>query len=267
MPHHDTRSGKLETYSVWDRTTRVFHWINATSVFVLAMLGLAILYEDELGFSSDGIVLLKTVHVYVGYVFVVNLLWRLAWAFVGSEHARWKAILPFHAGFGAALRHYLRGFASARPVAYLGHDPLGRLMVTLLLLFLTVQAVTGLVLAGTDLYKPPLGATMADWVTGGDVDKLAGLRPGSREFVDPANYEEMRAFRKPVKNTHLYVFYALLIAIGFHVAGAVIAEIKYRNGLISAMFTGAKVFATSPVDVIAQDDESHLQNQESEHGS
>ncbi len=62
-------------YRVWDRTTRWFHWINALCVIGLAMLGLAILNEKSFGVSADGKVLLKTLHAYVGYVFVINLTW------------------------------------------------------------------------------------------------------------------------------------------------------------------------------------------------
>ena len=60
-------------YKVWDRTTRWFHWINVLCVICLAMLGLAILNEKSFGVSAEGKILLKTLHVYVGYVFAINL--------------------------------------------------------------------------------------------------------------------------------------------------------------------------------------------------
>jgi len=51
---------------------------------------------------------------------------------------------------------------AGRPRQYLGHNPLGRITVSLLLLLLLTQAVMGLVLAGTDLFYPPIGAWIAD---------------------------------------------------------------------------------------------------------
>lgn len=235
-------------YRVWDRTTRWFHWINVLCVLGLAVLGLAILNEKAFGVSAEGKVLLKTLHTYVGYVFAVNLGWRLIWAFVGNTHARWKAILPVGRGFSAAIGGYLRGLRAGRVPSYLGHNPLGRLMVSLLLLALLVQAVSGLVLAGTDLYKPPFGGVIAAWVTDGDPIKLANLRPGSKEFVDPAAYEDMRGFRKPVITTHLYVFYLLMAAILLHIAAVVVTEVREKSGLISAMFSGEKILSATPVD-------------------
>jgi Ni/Fe-hydrogenase 1 B-type cytochrome subunit len=80
MKKHNEVSNTRVLQPVWDRTTRWFHWINVLCVLVLSAIGTAILYEDALGFSHEGIILLKTVHVYTGYVFTMNLLWRLGWA-------------------------------------------------------------------------------------------------------------------------------------------------------------------------------------------
>jgi cytochrome b len=242
--HQDLRTG----YRAWDRTTRWFHWINFLCVIGLAVLGLAILNEKSFGVSPDGKILLKTLHVYVGYVFAANLGWRFVWAFIGGERARWRAMLPFKAGYISSLREYIRGASTGNPPGYLGHNPVGRIMVLILMLLLLTQAVTGLVLAGTDLYKPPFGGMIAEWVTNGDPAKLAILAPGSKEAVYPAAYDEMRAFRKPFITTHKYTFYALMALILLHIIGVVVTEIREKNGLFSAMINGEKFFSEPPVD-------------------
>src|SRR5690349_1849346 len=140
---------QLRTYPVWDASVRWFHWINVLCVLGLVAVGLAILNDRTLGVSNDGKILLKTVHVWIGYVFALNLLWRLVWAFVGGVHARWRAILPGGRGFLSETAAYIAAVRSGRPRQYLGHNPLGRMAVTLLLLLLLVQAGTGLMLAGT----------------------------------------------------------------------------------------------------------------------
>ena len=176
------------------------------------------------------------------------LAWRLIWAFVGNAHSRWKAILPIGRGFFQEVSGYLRGLRKGNAPSYLGHNPLGRMMITLLLLMMFSQALTGLVLAGTDLYKPPFGGVIAEWVTEGDPIKLANLKPGSKEFVDPAAYAEMRGFRKPVITIHLYGFYILIVAGLLHIVAVVVTEVREKSGLISAMITGEKVLSTPPVD-------------------
>lgn len=241
-------SASYREYDAWDRTTRWFHWINVVCVIGLIAFGTLILNAGDLGVSDAGKVTLKTLHVYVGYVFAANLAWRIAWAFFGSVRARWKYLLPFHRGYVADLRQYVRGMRSGDEPRYLGHNPVGRLMVAALLLLLVTQATTGLTLAGTDLYKPPFGSIIAEWVTGGDADKLSKLSPGSKEFVDPAAYDEMRTFRKPFITTHKFVFVLLMIAILLHITGVVVTEIRERSGLVSAMITGRKVFPKPPAD-------------------
>ncbi len=157
-PQEDnTDMRQLRTYPVWDASVRWFHWINVICVLTLIAVGVAILNAGALGVDNDGKILLKTAHAYAGYVFAVNLAWRLLWAFVGGTHSRWREMLPGRRGYWAALRRYIAALRAGEHPQYLGHNPLGRIAVTLLLFLLVTQAVTGLVLAGTDLFLPPFG--------------------------------------------------------------------------------------------------------------
>ena len=139
---------ELKSYRVWDAPTRWFHWINLLCVIGLIAIGVAILNAKPLGVTNEGKVLLKVIHVWFGYVFAINLLWRMVWAFIGNRHARWGAILPIGAGYWRSLKSYVSCLFSGRPQQYLGHNPLARISVTLLFVLLLIQAVSGLVLAG-----------------------------------------------------------------------------------------------------------------------
>jgi len=239
----------LTEYRVWDRTQRVFHWVNFVAVVALAAIGTVILNADALGIPDDpGMITLKTTHVYVGYVFILNLLWRLIWLFVGGPFARWSALLPVGPRFGSRLATVIKTAFSHNAPFYLGHNPLARIVLTLLVLLLVVQGVTGLVLAGTDVYQPPFGNTMREWVAA-DTHDPALVRPYSPDTVNPDAYREMRAFRSPIVATHENTFFILLVLIAIHVAAAVYSELKEGGGIISAMFTGHKVSARTPVDV------------------
>ena len=241
----------LKYYSVWDRTTRWFHWLNVICIIGLIGVGIVILNNKMLGVSGDGKILLKTVHAYIGYVFILNLAWRLVWGFLGNKYVQWKALLPIGKAYWQSVSEYIAGAKAGDTPQYLGHNPIAKLMVTFLFLLLVTQATTGLVLAGTDLYLPPFGHEIAEWVTGAgeEHDKIANLKPGSKDDVDSEAYAEMRAFRKPFITTHVYVFYTLLITIVLHIAAVIVTEVKEKNGLISAMFTGKKVASKVPVDL------------------
>lgn len=237
-----------KSYPVWDGTVRTFHWINFLSVLCLIGTGLVIYNGKALGISAEAKVWMKEFHVWFGYVMAVNLLWRIIWGFVGSRYAVWSSTLPFGRGYASEFVAYIKSLKSGQSRYYLGHNPLGRLMVLALLLLLLVQAVTGLVLAGTDIYYPPLGSWIADWVAAPGIDP-ATLQPGNKTMVDTAAWEEMRAFRKPFITLHEWVFFVLSAAIVIHIAAVVFGEIKERVGLVSAMIHGNKALPGPPVDL------------------
>lgn len=237
----------LKTYPVWDASVRWFHWINLLCVLGLIAVGVGILNDKALGVTNDGKILLKSVHVWIGYVFALNLLWRLVWAFVGGPHARWRTILPGGRGYMKELHRYVADFRAGRPRQYLGHNPLGRIAVTFLLLLLLVEGVSGLVLAGTDLFDPPIGSWIARWVAAPGIDP-ATLVPYAPELYDKDAYEAMRAFRKPFVTVHYYGFYVLLAFGLIHILAVVVTELREGGNLISAMVSGKKVLSEPPVD-------------------
>jgi len=243
----------LKEYQVWDRTQRIFHWINALCVIALAVVGFVILNAGGLGASNAGKVALKTIHIWIGYVFTLNLLWRIAWAFLGNRYAKWRSVLPGGKGYFRAVRSYITAFIAGPPEQYLGHNPAGRLGIAVLFLLLAIQVITGLVLAGTDLFYPPIGHWIAQWVAAPDVAP-GSLVPYAPKMYDAAAYESMRAFRKPFALVHLYSFYVLVVVVVMHVAAVIITELKEGGSIISAMFTGRKIISGRPVD---EDPSSH----------
>ena len=238
---------EFKEYVAWDAPTRWFHWVNMLVVLGLIGTGLVVLFDDDLGLSASGKLILKSVHASLGYVMVVNLLWRFAWAFLGNRYARWRAIVPGGPGYLVALRSYTASFLTGEPQQYVGHNPLARIAVALLFLLLLVQAVTGLVLVGTDLYWPPFGHQVAAWVAAPGVD-VSLVLPGAVDLIDKTSYDAMRAFRSPFVEVHELGFYALAFLIALHVMAVVATEIHEGGSITSAMFTGRKILSRPPPD-------------------
>ena len=238
---------EYRTYRVWDAPTRWFHWINVLAVLGLIGVGLVILFSRDLGISLDGKITLKTIHVIIGYVFVLNLLWRLVWGFFGNAHARWRAVLPGGPGYPRAVRAYAAAFVEGHPQVYVGHNPLGRLAVTVIFLLLVVLAATGLVRAGTDLYYPPFGGFVGEYVAKPAVDPET-LAPYDMTMVDEAKFARLKAFKHPFGVVHMWSAYLLMAMIVLHILAVVITELREGGGIISAMFTGRKVLTREPVD-------------------
>jgi cytochrome b len=233
-------SAKLVSHAVWDPVVRWFHWINYTCVLALIAVGVMLLNDDALALGNVAKLKLKTVHVVVGYVFTLNLAVRLWWAFVGRRVARWRAILPFGRRYRAELRRYVANLRSGRVHTYLGHNPLGRISITLLFLLLVAQAVTGLVLAGTDLFYPPFGSWIAGAVAAPGVD-AGTLVPYAPSTYDAQAFAAMRAWRRPFAEFHENSFYVLIGMAVMHIAAVVMTDLRGHGALISAMFSGRKI--------------------------
>jgi cytochrome b len=171
----------------WDGPTRLFKWT----------LVLIVLDGNKYGAS------VPAWHKYNGYSALVLIVFRLLWGFAGGSTARFS---NFVVGPGRLLS-YLRGGAK-----YLGHNPLGGLMVIALLLLVAAQATTGLFAADEDrlIIEGPLAKTVPDSV----VDFAA--------------------------RWHGRIFDVLEIAIVLHIAANVIYALFRREPLVRAMVTGDK---------------------------
>lgn len=111
------------TVEVWDPMVRIFHWSLVTSFAVAWLTG------DEL----------MTVHEWAGYAAGSLVALRLVMGFAGSPYARFSQFVrgPW------TLTRYARDAVSHREARYIGHNPVGGLMVMTLLATIAATAVTG----------------------------------------------------------------------------------------------------------------------------
>jgi len=238
----------LKKYEVWDAPTRIFHWVNFTTVILLLLVGVLMLYKKDIGITSlDAKIAIKEIHVWIGYIFVINLMIRLCWGFVGNRFARWSNLLPGK-NFIATLSSYVASLKSGDPQQFLGHNPLGRLAVIALFSLLIIQAGTGLIRAGTDVYYPPFGSIFAAQIAAVGVDP-ASIKPYDRTGTDPIRSKQLRAFKHIYGEIHYYAAFTLLALLLLHIVVVVRSEISEGGGLVSAMFSGRKVLSKEPEDL------------------
>ncbi|MBL4606998.1 MAG: cytochrome b/b6 domain-containing protein [Pseudomonadales bacterium] len=179
---------------VWDKFVRVFHWSLVTG-FACAYLSAEFNVID--------------LHEIVGYGLIFLLLSRIVWGFIGSPYARFASFLfPLR-----TTLNYVQSLRSGEPAHYLGHNPLGAIMVFTLLLGLGSLFITGLItLAGIEFEGPLL--------------LLANRLSDSQTYL--------------IQNTHEIISTVMLVLIFLHVAGAISASIQHKENLILSMFTGRK---------------------------
>ncbi|ARN80467.1 cytochrome b/b6 domain-containing protein [Methylocystis bryophila] len=178
---------------VWDWPVRFVHWS-----LVASLLGAFM--TNKLGVKYFAY------HAFFGYAVIVLVVFRVWWGFVGPKHARF---VNFVRGPKGVLR-YLHATGRGWKTRHAGHNPLGALMVLLLLALLGTQAGFGL-FANDEIFN-----------TG----PLAGLVSKSLSLN--------------LTSLHRKLFYVIVAAVILHV-GAVLAHWRLKgDNLVSAMITGNK---------------------------
>lgn len=127
----ENKASPVADVRVWSPAVRLFHWCLVGS-FAIAWL------------SADEI---KDLHEWAGYAVAALVAFRVAMGIAGSGYARFG---QFVRGPRSTLA-YAGDVASGREARYLGHNPLGGVMVVALLASLALLALTGW-LQTTDAY-------------------------------------------------------------------------------------------------------------------
>ena len=146
---------------VWDLPTRLFHWLFALSFAVAWITGDSDTYRD--------------LHVFVGYLMLGLLGFRLLWGLIGSRYARFAS---FWFGPMQAIRYVQDALTRSAP-HHIGHNPAGSWAVYLLLLLGLLVGVTGiLVLGGEEQQGMAAGITLF-----GGGEALKELHEGLASFM------------------------------------------------------------------------------------
>ena len=125
------RATRPAPIKVWDLVVRVFHW-SLVGLFATA-------------WYSGGI--WDNPHLVAGYFVFALVAARIVWGFVGSRYARFS---DFVYEPRVVLR-YMADMVRMRAPRYLGHNPVGGLMVITLLATLMVICITGVMMT-TDAF-------------------------------------------------------------------------------------------------------------------
>lgn len=176
---------------VWDLATRLFHWLTV-SLVIACYISWRINFMDW--------------HAWTGEALLALVIFRLLWAFWGSETARFSAFL---ASPRAAAR-YLALVLRREPDRQIGHNPVGGWMVVLLLALLLVEALTGIYVAND----------IAD--------------EGPFTEIAPASVANL------ITDLHAYFWDALLAATVLHVIAILLYAAVIRHDLVTPMITGWK---------------------------
>ncbi|MCD6433937.1 MAG: cytochrome b/b6 domain-containing protein [Sulfurimonas sp.] len=180
---------------VWPVYTRIIHWLIAFS-FTLAFI-----------FSIEENLL--NLHVAVGIIFGLMLVYRIIWGFVGPQYARFSTLklslakLKFY--FVEKVQNRWREIPA-------GHNPASSWYTLIVLSGGSVISITGLLLYGIQEGKGYLG------------------------FLNHDYYMYMDT----LFNFHIYSAYILLIWVIIHISGVLLEQFYHKTNMVFAMVTGYK---------------------------
>jgi len=177
----------------WDAGVRVFHWL------------LVILVVNAWVTAEWGDMEMRW-HKWNGYAIFFILVFRITWGFLGGHTARFINFVYSPAKIVA----YARSLRARKPSKYLGHNPLGALMVLLMLVVLLGQVASGLFSSdGLFAYGP-----LSGFVRGATAENFALI--------------------------HEFGFYLVLLLVFFHIVAILVYLFVLRENLVKPMLTGKK---------------------------
>lgn len=220
-------AASIKTVYVYEAPVRLWHWVNALSIMILALTGYFIgsPLPSVPGEASASFLMgyIRFVHFSAAYVFSVGILVRIYWAFVGNSHSRELMTLPiFSAGYWKEVLTMLQWYAFLRkqPNRYVGHNPLARAMMFV------------------GFFGGGLFMLATGWAMYGE-----GAQAGSWSHTVFTQW--MLPLFGQSQNIHTWHHLSMWIIVAFiiiHVYAAVREDIMGRQSIISTMISGYRMF-------------------------
>ncbi len=210
---------------VYEAPVRLWHWINAIAMTLLALTGwfIANPLPSVPGEATDNFLMgyIRYVHFAAGYVVAIGFIGRVYWAFVGNRHARqiffvpvwdrqWWSEVVFEAKWYA--------FLERDPKKYVGHNPLAHLAM-----FGFVFLTAFMIVTGFALYAEGTGQDSWQWAMFGWVIVLFG-----------DSYS--------VHTWHHVGMWGLILFTMIHVYAAIREDIMSRQTMVSTMINGLRSY-------------------------
>lgn len=227
MQEADNLGQQQTAVYVYEAPLRLWHWVNALAIIVLAVTGyfIASPLPSVPGEASDNFLMgyIRFAHFVAGYFLGIGFVARIYWAIAGNSHSRQLFTLPltnraWWSEVAYELRWYL--FLERTPKKYVGHNPLAQLAMFLLFVIPVVfLIVTGFALYGEGTQEGSWAHTMfTSWVI-----PLMGQS-------------------QDVHTWHHLTAWVVVCFIIVHVYVAIREDIMSRQSIISSMVSGWRMF-------------------------
>lgn len=216
------RRRNLREVYVWQLPVRFFHWINAIAIIILCITGYIIGNPPAVQHNTEAIYnygfgYVRFAHLATGMIFIVNIAFRVYWAFAGNHFARWNNFIPLTKAQWRSIFNTLRVdilLLTDKPVHDVGHNSLAATTYLGLFILSLVQTATGFMMMFVTTNN------VAEPLTTWGLEHLNGF------FV--------------VRQVHHLLMWAFILFMIIHVYLVFYHDYIERNGIASSMIGGWK---------------------------
>ena len=211
---------------VWEFPVRLTHWINVVCLIAFSITGYYVADPFIHAQSSDQYIMgtMRFIHFVVAYTFLMSLIIRLYWSFVGNKYARLSAMVPFAVKrigeIPKEIKFYLTGKDAPSVV---GHTALGGLAMSIVFCLFVFEIFSGFALYSVT-HSGAVWTVLGGWLLG---------------------YMDLQTIRL----WHHLCMYAFIAYTLVHVYIVIYSDRLEENSLLSSIFCGNKNVTGNKLDI------------------
>lgn len=208
---------RIRVYA-WEFPVRFTHWINFICIVALSITGFYIGNPFIHAYSTKQYIMgwMRFIHYVAAYAFLMSLIIRIYWAFMGNKYANWKVWFPFTAerwrDLIAGIKFYM--LISKKPPYAVGHTATAGITYLFVFLLFAFEIFSGFAIYSLN-HKGFVWTLLGGWL-------LSILQ------------------LQTIRLLHHLAMYVIIAFVFVHVYIAWWLDSKEKNGLMGSIFGGYK---------------------------
>lgn len=206
---------------VWEFPVRFTHWINALCIVIFSVTGFYIGHPFIHAISSKQYIMgwMRLIHFIVGYTFLMSLIIRIYWAFMGNKYSSYRSWFPFSSRKFSELIGMIKyySFLSRKPpysVDHVHQHALAGFTYFVMHLLYIFQVVSGFAMYSVN-HRGVIWQILGGWLLGS------------------MDLQTIRLY-------HHFVMYMIMGFVMVHIYFGWFTDSRERNAIMSSMFSGFK---------------------------
>lgn len=208
---------RIRVYA-WEFPVRFTHWINFICIISLSITGFYIGRPFMHAYSANQYIMgwMRFIHFVAAYAFLMGVIIRLYWAFMGNKYASWRVWFPFTSGrwkdLIAGVKFY--SLIGKKPPYAVGHTATAGITYFFVFLIFAFEIFSGFALYSLN-HKGMIWTLLGGWMI-------------------------MMLDLQMIRLLHHLAMYVILAFVLVHVYIAWWLDSAEKNGLMGSIFGGYK---------------------------